>query len=104
MGYFLSAQTYASVRFIRAARHARGVTRRRLRAISLGAALLVVLVAMAIPAAAVPDQAAFWGTLASLAGLGSGLAFFAGFALPASLKRSEERRGGKECGSKCRTR
>jgi signal transduction histidine kinase len=86
LGYFFSTQLYAAVRFVKAARMSRGLLRRRLRAVSLGGALLLGIVGLAIPAGLFPGAAGLWEALANLMALASGVAFFAGFALPGPLK------------------
>ena len=87
--YFFGVSIYCAFAFIRAARRSRGVTRRRMEAISLGSILLGtdILIAGLTPLAG-PDDRAVLEALGQLLGLGSGVAYYLGFAPPAILRRA----------------
>jgi signal transduction histidine kinase len=88
LGYFWIVLLYVAVAFLRAARRASGVTRRRLRSVAAGALLLAstfVIAALGFPA---PDQQALWMLLANCVGLGAGISFFLGFAPPLWVRRA----------------
>ena len=86
--YFFVVSIFCAVAFIRAARRSRGVTRRRMEAISLGSILLGtdILVAGLTPLA--PEDRAVLQALGQLLGLGSGIAYYLGFAPPPILRRA----------------
>jgi signal transduction histidine kinase len=87
--YFFVVSIYCAVVFIRAARRARGVTRRRMEAISLGSILLGtdLLVAGLTPLAPADNRAILQG-LGQLLGLTSAVSYYLGFAPPLILRRA----------------
>jgi len=87
--YFFVVSIYCAIAFIRSARRARGVTRRRMEAISLGSILLGtdLLVAGLTPLAP-DDNRAVLQALGQLLGLGSAVAYYLGFAPPPILRRA----------------
>jgi signal transduction histidine kinase len=87
--YFFVVSIYCAVAFIRAARRARGVTRRRMEAISLGSILLGtdLLVAGLTPLAPADNRAILQG-LGQLLGLTSAVSYYLGFAPPPILRRA----------------
>ena len=87
--YFFVVSTFCAVAFIRSARRSRGVTRRRMEAISLGSILLAtdILISGLTPLAQVDDRTVLQA-LGQLLGLGSGIAYYLGFAPPAILRRA----------------
>jgi signal transduction histidine kinase len=87
--YFFVVSVYCAIAFIRAARRARGVTRRRMEAISLGSIMLGtdLLVVGLTPLVAGDDRAIFQA-LGQLLGLGSAVAYYLGFAPPSILRRA----------------
>jgi len=87
--YFFVVSIYCAIAFIRAARGSRGVTRRRMEAISLGSILLGtdLLVAGLTPLAP-DDNRAVLQALGQLLGLGSAVAYYLGFAPPPILRRA----------------
>jgi signal transduction histidine kinase len=89
VGYFFVVSVYCAIAFIRAARRARSVTRRRMEAISLGSILLGtdLLVAGLTPLAP-DDSRAILQALGQLLGLGSAVAYYLGFAPPPILRRA----------------
>jgi signal transduction histidine kinase len=89
VAYFFVVSIFCAIAFVRAARRSRGVTRRRMEAISLGSILLGtdILIAGLAGLAAPGDRPALQ-TLGQLLGLGSGVAYYLGFAPPAILRRA----------------
>jgi signal transduction histidine kinase len=89
VGYFFIVSVYCGIVFIRSARKSRGVTRRRMEAISLGSILLGtdILISGLTPLAP-PEDIAVLQALGQLLGLGSGIAYYLGFAPPAILRRA----------------
>lgn len=89
VGYFFVVSFYCAIAFIRAARRAKGVTRRRMEAISVGSILLGtdLLIAGLTPLTPSDDRAVFQA-LAQLLGLGSAVAYYLGFAPPPILRRA----------------
>jgi hypothetical protein len=89
VAYFAGIQAYAAVKFVRQARAASGVTRRRMQAAAAGSAFLGLVLAFAGIAIVLPDEA---GTITSgasqLSGLLSALAYLVAFAPPSVLKRA----------------
>lgn len=87
--YFFVLSTYCAIAFVRASRRSRGVTRRRMEAISLGSILIGtdILIAGLTPLAQ-PDDRAVLQALTQLLGLGSGIAYYLGFAPPPILRRA----------------
>ena len=89
VAYFFVVSTYCAIAFIQAGRRSRGVTRRRLEAISLGSILLGTdLLISGLSPLARADDRVILQALGQLLGLGSGGAYFLGFAPPAILRRA----------------
>ena len=89
VAYFFALSAYCAIAFIRASHASKGVTRRRMEAISLGSILLGtdLLVAGLTPLTP-PDDRAVFQALAQLLGLGSAVAYYLGFAPPPILRRA----------------
>jgi signal transduction histidine kinase len=85
---FAVLEFYTVLVFIREARRASGVTRRRMRAVAIGSALLGMLIVIAGFQAVLPDWEGLWTLVAQGLGLASGIAYFLGFATPAFLRRA----------------
>jgi signal transduction histidine kinase len=87
--YFFVVSVYCAIAFIRASHRSKGVTRRRMEAISLGSILLGtdLLIAGLTPLTPLEDRAVF-DALAQLLGLGSAVAYYLGFAPPPILRRA----------------
>jgi signal transduction histidine kinase len=87
--YFFVVSGYCAIAFIRASHRSKGVTRRRMEAISLGSILLGtdLLIAGLTPLTPLEDRAVF-EALAQLLGLGSAVAYYLGFAPPPILRRA----------------
>jgi len=89
VGYFFVVSTFCAVAFIRSAHRSQGVTRRRMEAISLGSILLGTDILIAgLTGLARPDDQAILQALGQLLGLGSGVAYYLGFAPPPILRRA----------------
>lgn len=73
---------------IHEARRAAGVTQRRLQAIAGGSFMLGATIVAAGLAQFMPALAGVWSVLSVMGGLLSGLAYFLGFAPPATLRRA----------------
>ncbi|HEX5504210.1 MAG TPA: ATP-binding protein [Thermomicrobiales bacterium] len=87
--YFVGLALYAAAAVIREARRARGVTRRRMQAIAAGSALLgLAIFAAGLLVAAPGLRAILSGVLEPALALAAGLAYFVGFATPATLRRA----------------
>lgn len=87
--YFAAISTYCAAQFTRAARRSLGVTRRRLDAAALGTILLAFDLLVSGLNAFLPDPVhTVVAALAHLAGLGSALAYYVGFAPPGFLRRA----------------
>jgi signal transduction histidine kinase len=87
--YFFVVSISCAVAFFRSARRSRGVTRRRMEAISLGSILLGTDILIAgLTGLARPDDRAVLQALGQLLGLGSGIAYYLGFAPPPLLRRA----------------
>jgi len=89
VAYFFVVSAYCAVAFIRASHRSKGVTKRRMEAISLGSILLGtdLLIAGLTPLTP-PDDRAVFQALAQLLGLGSAVAYYLGFAPPPILRRA----------------
>ena len=87
--YFFVVSIYCAVVFIMSARRSKGVTRRRMEAISLGSILLGtdLLIAGLTPLAPA-DNRAVLQALGQILGLGSAVAYYLGFAPPPILRRA----------------
>jgi signal transduction histidine kinase len=88
VAYFVGLTLYAGIAFWIGSRRARGVTRRRLQAVSLGSVFLGLDILVAGLGAALPDLAGLWGMLGPLLGMASGLAYVLGFVPPTWLRRA----------------
>jgi PAS domain S-box-containing protein len=89
IAYFLVLETYAATRFILGARHARGVTRRRMQAIAVGSVFLGLAVVGAGLQASVPTLGLWWAPLGVTVGAFlSGIGYLVGFAPAAALRRA----------------
>ena len=87
--YFATLALYVAARFVRQSRRGHGVTRRRMQAVGLGIGLLAIAaIASGIAAVTLPDVAAILSGLTQTLALGSGIAFFIGFAPPRALRRA----------------
>ena len=89
VAYFFIVSAYCAIAFIRASHSSKGVTKRRMEAISLGSILLGtdLLIAGLTPLTP-PDDRAVFQALSQLLGLGSAVAYYLGFAPPPILRRA----------------
>jgi signal transduction histidine kinase len=74
--------------FVREARRANGVTRRRMQAAATGSLFLGLTILAAGFQAGLPGAAELWALLAQFFGLASGVGYFLGFAPPVLLRRA----------------
>lgn len=80
--------SYGALAFLRTARLASGVTRRRLQVVALGSLLLLGTFAVAAPALLVPALRDVLVLLADTLGLAAGLCYFVGFTPPRVVRRA----------------
>ncbi len=85
--YFVGLQVYSAVAFMRGARRAGGVTRRRMQAVAAGSLFLGLNILVAGLAAA-PDLRGLASVMSPTFAALSGLAYFIGFAPPLWLRRA----------------
>jgi PAS domain S-box-containing protein len=89
IAYVVVLETYAATRFMLGARHARGVTRRRMQAIAVGSVFLGVAILGAGLQASVPTLALWWAPLGvTMGAFLSGIGYLVGFAPAAVLRRA----------------
>ena len=89
VAYIAGLFFYCGAAFIKASRGAQGVTRRREEAISLGTILFGLDILMAGIGGLLPEpDKTFLTATGQVLGLGSGLAFYLGFAPPSFLRRA----------------
>jgi signal transduction histidine kinase len=88
VGYFAVLQVYSAARFVGAARSEPGVTQRRMQAAAVGSVLLGATILVAGVRIVMDDAGMLGELLLRLTLLGSGLAYLAGFAPPALLRRA----------------
>ena len=88
IGFFVAVGGYAAVAFADASRRTRGITRRRMTAVAVGAALFIGAVVAVVVGALFPSVAPGLGLVAQIIALVAVLAFFLGFAPPAWMRRA----------------
>src|SRR5438093_10864118 len=87
--YIAGLSLYCGIAFVRAARHAEGVTRRRLQAVSLGTILFALEILVAGTSGQLQDpEKTILNATGQVLGLFSAVGFFVGFAPPAFLRRA----------------
>src|SRR5712691_9714478 len=86
--YLIVGTSYAAWAFARRAQSTTGITRRRMAAIAWGCGLIAATIALAVLAAASPDNSQLLTALVRLTGLVSGLCFWAGFFPPHWLSQT----------------
>lgn len=87
VAYFVAVAAYASIGFVRLSWEMKGITRRRMEAVSLGSALLVLVVFVAGLNLILPTAAGVTAGVTQALSLASALAYYAGFATPNWLRR-----------------
>ncbi|MBI3977771.1 MAG: GAF domain-containing protein [Chloroflexi bacterium] len=87
-GYFVGLVAVTTVAFVRTSRRSRGVTRRRLQAVSAGSTLLGLAIVSVGLRAGLPAPAWLWSILLDVLALGSGIAYYLGFATPTWVRRA----------------
>ncbi len=89
VGYFAGLFGYCAVAFVRVARRSVGLTRRRMEAVATGSFLLAAAVfVIGVVPVLIPPLAGVAGGVEQLLALGSGLAYFLGFAPPRVVRRA----------------
>ncbi|HTD79751.1 MAG TPA: hybrid sensor histidine kinase/response regulator, partial [Chloroflexota bacterium] len=86
--YLVLGIAYAAWAFARRALGTTGITRRRMAAVAWGCGLVAATIALAVLASATPEDAPVLTPLARIAGLASGLCFWAGFFPPHWLSQA----------------
>ena len=86
--WFLAVGGYAAIAFAREAGRTRGITRRRMTAVAVGAALFIAAIVLALVGALAPSDAGALNVLIQLAALVAVLSFFLGFAPPSWVRRA----------------
>ena len=86
--WFTAVGGYAAVAFARQAGRTRGITQRRMAAVTVGAGLFIVTIVAALLAALSGGQNDAFNALIQVSTLASVLAFFLGFAPPAWVRRA----------------
>ena len=88
IGFFVAVGGYAAVAFATEARRTRGITRRRMTAVTVGAGLFITAIVALFIGALFPALADSVRLAAQVAALAAVLAFFLGFAPPAWIRRA----------------
>lgn len=88
VAWFTAVGGYAAFAFAREARRTRGITRRRMAAVAIGAGMFIATIVAALIAALSGGENDVFDALIQLAALGSVLAFFLGFAPPSWVRRA----------------
>ena len=86
--WFAAVGGYAALAFAREAASTRGITRRRMAAVAVGAGMFIAAIVIALVAILVGGENQVLDALVQLAALASVLAFFLGFAPPAWVRRA----------------
>ena len=86
--WFLAVGGYAAIAFAREARRTRGITRRRMTAVAVGAALFIAAIVLGLVGALAPSDRSALDVLIQLAALVAVLSFFLGFAPPSWIRRA----------------
>lgn len=88
IAFFLAVGGYAAVAFARESRRAHGITRRRMTAVALGAALFIGAVVALFVGVLVTPLGAILSLIGQLLALAAVLSFYLGFAPPAWIRRA----------------
>jgi signal transduction histidine kinase len=88
IGFFVAVGGYAAVAFATESRRTRGITRRRMAAVAVGAGFFIAAIVVVFIGALSPDLAEAAELVAQVAALAAVLAFFLGFAPPAWIRRA----------------
>lgn len=86
--YLIGFFVYATIIFFQQSRLSSGVTRRRMWAAAGGSLCLGAIFVITVAQIALPQWNGLWTPLADIAGLGSGISYFFGFAPPEVLRRA----------------
>jgi signal transduction histidine kinase len=88
LAFFLLVGGYAAIAFARAASQARGITRRRMTAVSIGAGLFIGSICLLFVGALAGGAGTGFALAIQLVALAAVVAFFLGFAPPAFIRRA----------------
>ncbi|MGZ8563905.1 MAG: GAF domain-containing protein, partial [Candidatus Limnocylindria bacterium] len=88
IAFFLAVGGYAALAFAIASRRAHGITRRRMAAVALGAALFIAAIVALFVGVLVEPLGPVLSLIAQLLALAAVLSFFLGFAPPAWIRRA----------------
>jgi signal transduction histidine kinase len=88
VAWFAAVGGYAALAFAREAGQTRGITRRRMAAVAVGAGMFILTIVAALLAALTGGENDVFDALIQLAALASVLAFFLGFAPPTWVRRA----------------
>jgi signal transduction histidine kinase len=88
IGFFVAVGGYAAFAFANAARQTRGITRRRMTAVAVGAGLFIGAIVAILIGALFPAVAPALGLVSQLVALAAVVSFFLGFAPPAWIRRA----------------
>jgi signal transduction histidine kinase len=86
--WFLAVGGYAAVAFAREVGRTRGITRRRMRAVAVGAMLFIGAIVVVFLGVLAADGNTVLGAVGQLGALGAVISFFLGFAPPAWIRRA----------------
>ncbi|MEO8608020.1 MAG: hypothetical protein ABI690_09075, partial [Chloroflexota bacterium] len=86
IGYFVALEGYAALSFVRGVAETSGSVRHRLRFAAAGSGLLALALLNLAFGGLIPDLADIFTSIVLLAAIGSGLAFYVGFAPPRGLR------------------
>ena len=88
IAFFLAVGGYAAVAFARESRRAHGITRRRMTAVALGAALFIAAIVDLFVGVLIEPLSPILSLIGQLLALAAVLSFFLGFAPPAWVRRA----------------
>jgi signal transduction histidine kinase len=88
LAQFSIAGGYAAVAFTRESRRSRGITRRRMALVAIGAGLFVAAIVVVLVGELVPPAGTVFGILAQVTALGSAIALWLGFVPPPWVRRA----------------
>jgi hypothetical protein len=88
VAFFAAVGGYAAVAFANASRQTRGITRRRMTAVAVGAGLFIAAVVMLLGGLLIAAGGTALSMAAQLLALGAVVSFFLGFAPPSWIRRA----------------
>ena len=87
VGGFVAVQGYSTAKLFRSTKRAAGVTRHRTQALTLGSAMLLMVIVLAGFQSFFPEQRPLWRGLSSVVSIACGFGYFVGFTPPRWLRR-----------------